>query len=75
MPDKKEIIIEAERHEDILTEIDDPFNDKKYVGPYIKALSIEEAQKIAYENELVLVGELHELIVDEEERNTLCTDG
>ena len=29
-----------------LTEIDDPFNDKKYVGPYIKALSIEEAQKI-----------------------------
>ena len=33
-----------------LTEIDDPFNDKKYVGPYIKALSIEEAQKIAYEN-------------------------
>ncbi len=51
-----------------LTEIDDHFNDKKYVGPYIKALSIEEAQKIAYENELVLVGELHELIVDEEEK-------
>tara|TARA_R100001224_G_C3928097_1_gene117716 strand:- start:131 stop:313 length:183 start_codon:yes stop_codon:yes gene_type:complete len=51
-----------------LTEIDDPFNDKKYVGPYIKALSIEEAQKIAYENELVLVGELHELIIDKEEK-------
>jgi hypothetical protein len=38
------------------------------VGPYIKALSIEEAQKIAYEHELVLVGELHELIIDKEEK-------
>ena len=36
-----------------LTEIDDPFNDKKYVGPYIKALSIEEAQKIVDENKQV----------------------
>ena len=52
----------------LLTEIDDPFNDKKYVVPYLKSLSIEEAQKIAYENELVLVGELHELIIDEEEK-------
>jgi hypothetical protein len=44
--------------------------DKKeiIIAPYIKALSIEEAQKIAYEHELVLVGELHELIIDKEEK-------
>jgi len=49
-----------------LTEVTDPVDNKKFVGPYIKAHSIEEAEKIAYEHELVLIGELHELILDDE---------
>ena len=38
-----------------LTEVTDPVDNKKFVGPYIKAHSIEEAEKIAYEYQLVLV--------------------
>jgi hypothetical protein len=49
-----------------LTEVTDPVDNKKFVGPYIKAHSIEEAEKIAYEYQLVLVTELHELILDDE---------
>ena len=48
-----------------LTEIDDPVDDKKLIGPYIKAETFEEAEKIAFEYELGLIGELHELITDE----------
>ena len=50
-----------------LTEINDPFGDKKFIGPYIRAESLAEAEKIAYEYELILVGELHELRTEEEE--------
>jgi len=50
-----------------LTEIDDETQNKKFVGPYIEADTLEEAEKIAYEYELQVVGELHKLIVDEEE--------
>jgi len=50
-----------------LTEIDDESQNKKFVGPYIEADTLEEAEKIAYEYELQVVGELHKLIVDEEE--------
>lgn len=50
-----------------LTEIDDETQNKKFVGPYIEANTLEEAEKIAYEYELQVVGELHKLIVDEEE--------
>ena len=50
-----------------LTEIDDEAQNKKFVGPYIEADTLEEAEKIAYEYELQVVGELHKLIVDEEE--------
>ena len=45
-----------------LTEIEDVASDKIFVGPYIKAQSFEEAQEIANDHDLVLVGELHELI-------------
>jgi len=38
----------------------------KLIGPYIKAESFEEAEKIAYEYELILVGEIHELLLEEE---------
>jgi len=50
-----------------LTEIDDETQNKKFVGPYMEADTLEEAEKIAYEYELQVVGELHKLIVDEEE--------
>lgn len=50
-----------------LTEVNDIVENKRFIGPYIKAQSFEEAEKIAYEHELILVGELHELITEEEE--------
>ena len=50
-----------------LTEVNDIVENKRFIGPYIKAQSFEEAEKIAYEYELILVGELHELITEEEE--------
>lgn len=49
-----------------LTEVNDIVENKRFIGPYIKAQSFEEAEKIAYEHELILVGELHELITEEE---------
>jgi hypothetical protein len=45
--------------------VTDPVDDKKLIGPYIKAETFEEAEKIAFEYELGLIGELHELITDE----------
>jgi hypothetical protein len=45
----------------------DPLDNKKFIGPYIRAESLAEAEKIAYEYELILVGELHELRTEEEE--------
>jgi uncharacterized protein YdeI (BOF family) len=50
-----------------LTEVNDIVENKRFIGPYIKAQSVEEAEKIAYEHELILVGELHELITEQEE--------
>tara|TARA_Y100001970_G_C14127761_1_gene799955 strand:- start:1157 stop:1339 length:183 start_codon:yes stop_codon:yes gene_type:complete len=50
-----------------LTEVSDPLDDKKFIGPYIKANNWEEAEKIAYEHELTLIGELHELVLDDNE--------
>ena len=50
-----------------LTEVNDIVENKRFIGPYIKAQSFEEAEKIAYEHELILVGELHELITEEAE--------
>jgi hypothetical protein len=50
-----------------LTEITDPLDNKKFIGPYIRAESLAEAEKIAYEYQLILVGELHELRTEEEE--------
>jgi uncharacterized protein YdeI (BOF family) len=49
-----------------LTEVNDIVEDKRFIGPYIKAESLDEAEKIAYEHELILVGELHELVTEEE---------
>ena len=52
-----------------LTEIEDIASDKIFVGPYIKAQSFEEALEIANDHDLVLVGELHELITFKEPRS------
>ena len=49
-----------------LTEVDNIVENKRFIGPYIKAESFEEAEKIAYEYELILVGEIHELLLEEE---------
>lgn len=49
-----------------LTEVNDIVENKRFIGPYIKAESLDEAEKIAYEHELILVGELHELVTEEE---------
>ena len=38
-----------------LTEVSDPLDNKKFIGPYIKANNWEEAEKIAYEHELTLI--------------------
>lgn len=47
-----------------LTEVYDNEEDKVFIGPYIKAKNLEEAQKVAYDYKLLLVGEIHELILD-----------
>ena len=54
-----------------LTEVNDIVENKRFIGPYIKAQSFEEAEKIAYEHELILVGELHELITEEETKRVI----
>jgi|TARA_A100000171_G_C2015307_1_gene88418 hypothetical protein len=54
-----------------LTEIDGPFKQGLLVGPYIKADTFAEAKKIAEDHDLILVGELHELIVEDKVKDTI----
>jgi|TARA_R100000426_G_C4744872_1_gene80998 uncharacterized protein YdeI (BOF family) len=54
-----------------LTEIDSPLEQGLLVGPYIKANTFAEAKKIAEDHDLTLVGELHELIVEDKVKDTI----